>query len=67
MCLILSLLLQEEEREAMERAKEEGIFADMPTGAIVEDDPDSLVQVTTLNHNTYARISATTRHLIHKL
>eukprot|EP01084_Bolivina_argentea_P258189 435179_1 len=36
---------EEEEREAMERAKEEGIFADMPTGAIVEDDPDDKLEL----------------------
>ncbi len=45
MCLILSLLLQEEEQEAMETAKEEGSFADMPTGAAIEDDADDKLEL----------------------
>ncbi len=40
-----SFPLQEEEREAKERAKEEGVFADMPTGAAVKDDPDDKLEL----------------------
>ncbi len=43
--LYLFYTLQEEECEARERAKEEGIFADMPTGAVVEDDPDDKLEL----------------------
>ncbi len=29
----------------MEKAKEEGVFADMPTGAVVEDDPNDKLEL----------------------